>query len=313
MLAWCDFQMQVMLKTWPPLWLLIPLPSSWIQPPTLDVESAGRVLVFSSPFPSFFFFPSFLPLLLPPLVLTPFSEEKLPSMDAEFILLPLLVFRRLLFTNESLLPHELGQGQAAFGRHKHSKPVEDSSTSRSVKDFSRGVGEGEGVELRSGEGEGVEPRNSGEGEGVELRGGEGEGMEPRNSGEGEGVELRGAGKGEESYVEPSLKNLSQENSDLSSSVANEHISSEHSNQVTAAERTMKGGSPTSPPPLTLDELTRVRAQVASLATHSSPLTPHTCSSYFIEPVEWMEPTLLGHVEGKVRVCCCELTICCIIM
>ena len=213
-------------------------------------------------------------------------------MDAEFILLPLLVFRRLLFTNESLLPHELGQGQAAFGRHKHSKPVEDSSTSRSVKDFSRGVGEGEGVELRSGEGEGVEPRNSGEGEGVELR---------------------GAGKGEESYVEPSLKNLSQENSDFSSSVANEHISSEHSNQVTAAERTMKGGSPTSPPPLTLDELARVRAQVASLATHSSPLTPHTCSSYFIEPVEWMEPTLLGHVEGKVRVCCSELTICCIIM
>jgi len=55
MLAWCDFQMQVMLKTWPPLWLLIPLPSSWIQPPTLDVESAGRVLVFSSPFPSFLF------------------------------------------------------------------------------------------------------------------------------------------------------------------------------------------------------------------------------------------------------------------
>ena len=279
-------------------------------------------------------------------------------MDAEFILLPLLVFRRLLFTNESLLPHELGQGQAAFGRHKHSKPVEDSSTCRSVKDFSRGVGEGdeeveqkgskddrkgsevqqrsgvegegvelrsgegeglelrsgerEGVELRSGEGEGVELR-SGESEGVELRSGEGEGMEPRNSGEGEGVELRGAGKGEESYVEPSLKNLSQENSDFSSSVANEHISSEHSNQVTAAERTMKGGSPTSPPPLTLDELARVRAQVASLATHSSPLTPHTCSSYFIEPVEWMEPTLLGHVEGKVRVCCCELTICCIIM
>ena len=249
-------------------------------------------------------------------------------MDAEFILLPLLVFRRLLFTNESLLPHELGQGHAAFGRHKHSKPVEDSSTSRSVKDFSHGVGEGDEeveqkgskddrkgseVQQRSGvESEGVELRSGDEGEGVELRSGEGEGMELR-SGEGEGVELRGAGKGEESYVEPSLKNLSQENSDLSSSVANEHISSEHSNQVTAAERTMKGGSPTSPPPLTLDELARVRAHVASLATHSSPLTPHTCSSYFIEPVEWMEPTLLGHVEGKVRVCCSESTICCSIM
>ena len=132
-------------------------------------------------------------------------------------------------------------------------------------------------------------------------------MEPKSGGEGEEVELKSGGEGEESYVEPSLKNLSQENSDLSSSVANEHISSEPSNHVTAAERTVKGGSPTSPPPLTLDELARVRAQVASLATHSSPLTPNTCSSYFIEPVEWMEPTLLGHVEGKVRGCCSELT------
>ena len=286
-------------------------------------------------------------------------------MDAVFILLPLLVFRRLLFTNESLLPHELGQGQAAFWRHKHSKPVEDSSTSRSVKDFSRGEsegdeeveqkgskddrkgskevqqrsgedegvepksgGEGEGVEPKSGEDEEVEPKSGGEGEGVEPKsgedegvepksgdedegvepksGGEGEEVEPKSGGEGEGVEPRSGGEGEESYVEPSLKNLSQENSDLSSSVANEHISSEPSNHVTAAERTVKGGSPTSPP-LTLDELARVRAQVASLATHSSPLTPNTCSSYFIEPVEWMEPTLLGHVEGKVRGCCSELT------
>ena len=244
-------------------------------------------------------------------------------MDAVFILLPLLVFRRLLFTNESLLPHELGQGQAAFWRHKHSKPVEDSSTSRSVKDFSRGESEGDEeveqkgskddrkgskeAQQRSGEGEGVEPKSGGEGEGVEPKSGEGEGVEPKSGGEGEGVEPRSGGEGEKSYVEPSLKNLSQENSDLSSSVANEHISSEPSNHVTAAERTVKGGSPTSPPPLTLDELARVRAQVASLTTHSSPLTPNTCSSYFIEPVEWMEPTLLGHVEGKVRICCSELT------
>ena len=247
---------------------------------------------------------SFLPLLLPPLVLTPFSEEKLPSMDAVFILLPLLVFRRLLFTNESLLPHELGQGQAAFWRHKHSKPVEDSSTSRSANDFSRGEGEGdEEVEQK-----GSKDDRKGSKE-VQQRSGEDEGVEPKSGGEGEEVEPKsgGEGEGEESYVEPSLKNLSQENSDLSSSVANEHILSEPSNHVTAAERTVKGGSPTSPPPLTLDELARVRAQVASLATHSSPLTPNTCSSSFIEPVEWMEPTLLGHVEGKVRGCCSELT------
>ena len=195
-------------------------------------------------------------------------------MDTESILLQrfcMLVFRRLLFTDESLLPHEIGQGQAAFRRHKRSL---DSSTSKSVKHFSGGEGEG---------GEGVEQRDGGEGEGGE--------------------------------VEASLRTLSQENtgsSGPSSSVANEHISSEPSNQVTAAKvtaakGTVKGGSPTSPPPLTPDELARVRAQVASLATHSSPLTPHTCSSYFIEPVQWMEPTLLGHVEGKVRACYSELT------
>ena len=190
-------------------------------------------------------------------------------MDTESILLQrfcMLVFRRLLFTDESLLPHEIGQGQAAFRRHKRSL---DSSTSKSVKHFSGAEGEG---------GEGVEQRDGGEGEGGE--------------------------------VEASLRTLSQENtgsSGPSSSVADEHISSEPSNQVTAAKGTVKGGSPTSPPPLTPDELARVRAQVASLATHSSPLTPHTCSSYFIEPVQWMEPTLLGHVEGKVRSCYSELT------
>ena len=204
-------------------------------------------------------------------------------MDTGSILLQrfcMLVFRRLLFTDESLLPHKIGQGQAAFRRHKRSL---DSSTSKSVKHFSGGEGEG---------GEGVEQRSGGEGEG-------GEGVEQRDGGEGEGGE-----------VEASLRTLSQENtgsSGPSSSVADEHISSEPSNQVTAAKGTVKGGSPTSPPPLTPDELARVRAQVASLATHSSPLTPHTCSSYFIEPVQWMEPTLLGHVEGKVRACYSELT------
>ena len=188
----------------------------------------------------------------------------------------------MLFTDESLLPHELGQWQAAFRRHKHSLPREDSSTYRSEKPFSGGEGEG---------GEG--------GEGVEQRGSQ---DDEKGS---EGVELRSGAEGEKSNVDASLRILSQENigsSGSSSSVANKHISSEPSNQVTAAEGTVKGVSPTSPPPLTPDELARVRAQVASLTTHSSPLTPHTCSSYFIEPVEWMEPTLLGHVEGKVRAC-----------
>lgn len=31
-----------------------------------------------------------------------------------------------------------------------------------------------------------------------------------------------------------------------------------------------------------------------------PVGSTACSSYFIEPVEWMEELLLGAVEGKVR-------------
>ena len=65
MLVLCDFQMQVMLKTWLPLWLLIPLPNSWIQLPTSDAESAGRALVFSSSSSSSFSFFLLLPRLPP--------------------------------------------------------------------------------------------------------------------------------------------------------------------------------------------------------------------------------------------------------
>ena len=63
-------------------------------------------------------------------------------------------------------------------------------------------------------------------------------------------------------------------------------------------------TPTTPPPLTPTELARVRAHVASVVALGNQSTDHVsqaCSSYFLEPVEWMEPALLGSVEGKVRV------------
>ena len=40
-------------------------------------------------------------------------------------------------------------------------------------------------------------------------------------------------------------------------------------------------------------------QVTSVVTNSN---NKTCSSYFIEPVAWMEQLLLGNIEGKVLSC-----------
>ena len=54
-------------------------------------------------------------------------------------------------------------------------------------------------------------------------------------------------------------------------------------------------------PITPNELAKVRAQVAMVM--SQPVSDGRCSSWFIEPVEWMESSLLGTVEGKVGVAC----------
>ena len=57
-----------------------------------------------------------------------------------------------------------------------------------------------------------------------------------------------------------------------------------------------------PVPVTSTELATLRAHLASVvaAESSSCSASPSCSSYFIEPVEWMETFLLGHVEGKVK-------------
>ena len=55
-------------------------------------------------------------------------------------------------------------------------------------------------------------------------------------------------------------------------------------------------------PVTPTELAELRAHLAAVVAmdnSSSCSASPSCSSYFIEPVEWMETMLLGHVEGKV--------------
>jgi hypothetical protein len=52
-------------------------------------------------------------------------------------------------------------------------------------------------------------------------------------------------------------------------------------------------------PAELAELRAHLATVVAMDTTSSYSASPSCSSYFIEPVEWMETLLLRHVEGKV--------------
>ena len=62
--------------------------------------------------------------------------------------------------------------------------------------------------------------------------------------------------------------------------------------------------PDQPPvPVTPTELAELRAHLATVVAMDSTSysASSKCSSYFIEPVEWMETLLLGHIEGKVKV------------
>ena len=54
-----------------------------------------------------------------------------------------------------------------------------------------------------------------------------------------------------------------------------------------------------PVPVTPTELAELRANLASVVIADSCHSSMKCSSYFTEPVEWMEELILGHVEGKV--------------
>ena len=95
---------------------------------------------------------------------------------------------------------------------------------------------------------------------------------------------------------------SPQNQDTDGKEPNDHVTKEPEAPL-GHPGTSPPLTPTTPPPLTPTELARVRAQVASVVAHGNRSPAHVsqaCSSYFIEPVEWMESALLGSVEGKVR-------------
>ena len=173
-----------------------------------------------------------------------------------------ILCRRLLFTDESVLQHELGEGQAAFRWNKRSKPT--ASSVRVMKSD--------------------EPLTAGKEEDKSTREKEDDSM-----------------AGENDTLEPSVP-LDQDGCNESST-----LTASDDKNPTSPTSTASGASTS--PTLTPADLARVRKQVATvvaMGNHSSPLIPKACSSYFIEPVEWMETQLLGHVEGKVRTWQCAL-------
>ena len=88
-----------------------------------------------------------------------------------------------------------------------------------------------------------------------------------------------------------------------SKVGEEKEEEEEKDEKKEEEEKEEGGSDRDqcPVPVIPTELAKLRAQLASMvATDSSSSSSSArCSSYFVEPVEWMEAILLGQVEGKV--------------
>ena len=161
------------------------------------------------------------------------------------------LFRRLLFTEESVLQHELGRGQLAFKWHKRSN--------RQV------------IQTGQQDEDKMDHAKDGVSSDVEKT------LSPSS---GEGKEM------EHASTLPSSSNAHQQDGNAKGA------------EKEKEERSEKDRVPV---PVTPTELAQLRAHLASLvASDSSSSANAKCSSYFVEPVEWMEPSLLGHVEGKVR-------------
>ena len=155
---------------------------------------------------------------------------------------------RLLFTDDSVLPHEVGKGQSAFKWHKRSKP---GSSHADVTSTSK-------------------------------------------------------------HKHSTMTNAESVCSDTTPSTDDTNTKSVEKMESTNQECPEGAGSPhlLAHTDITPEGLAKLRAQVATVTSLSGPSSSDSCSSYFVEPMEWMESTLLGRVEGKVNKdgCLCHLNI-----
>lgn len=166
-------------------------------------------------------------------------------------------FSRLLFTEESVLQHELGRGQLAFKWHKRSLPTSAfSSTKISELQF----------ELQSSpDKDGCHTNNV-----------------PDSCGENSSCSTD-----KEKELPTTVS------SSLIPHQEDEKAGTDGGGKVDHVQEQLD------PVPVTPTELAELRAHLASVVMADSCHSSMKCSSYFIEPVEWMEELILGHVEGKV--------------
>ena len=161
---------------------------------------------------------------------------------------------RLLFTEESVLQHELGRGQLAFKWHKRTKQQSSASTSTKSQDGRQKEEEEEKPSSRVAD-----------------------------------------------DIVAQVSGKEKDNGVASSSVAAAHQEGANSGADADGGNTVDQLAERPPVPVTPAELAELRVHLASVVATDNSSSPFSkCSSYFIEPVEWMEAILLGQVEGKVR-------------
>ena len=179
------------------------------------------------------------------------------------VIVQTLFFSRLLFTEESVLQHELGRGQLAFKWNKRAKKTSPSSTSSSSTKMPQS------------------PKKQ---------------QPSSEDNKEEGTET----SRDVASVQDSVGEEKEEEDILASSSKEKTPASPHEEGGRLCGEGERDSVPEQTPvPVTPTELAELRAHLASVVAMGNS-SYVKCSSYFIEPVEWMEATLLGQVEGKVR-------------
>ena len=171
-------------------------------------------------------------------------------------------FSRLLFTEESVLQHELGRGQLAFKWHKRSVHVPTSAFTQTK------ISESQSEQQISPNVDGCHTNDV-----TDV-----------------------SGKNDNASGSSNEKEMEIPTSMSPSSILPQEDEKAGTDRGEKVDHAQEQPDPVS---MTPTELAELRAHLASVVMADSCRSAMKCSSYFIEPVEWMEELILGHVEGKV--------------
>ena len=169
----------------------------------------------------------------------------------------LFFFSRLLFTEESVLQHELGRGQLAFKWHKRSIPTSAFTQTK--------ISESQSEQQTAPNIDGSQTNDV-----IDLN-------------------------------DNACSSSNEKEKKIPTNVSPSSIPHQEDRKAGTdrGEKVDHVQEQLDPVPVTPTELAELRAHLASVVMADSCCSSMKCSSYFIEPVEWMEELILGHVEGKV--------------